>query len=197
MSKVEIIKRPIEQISWNIKKTAWVAAIESLATVILGILIVVWPDITTIVIANVIGGALIAVGIYRVINYFVIRGQNDFFNNDLLIGVVSILIGIAAIVVGDDIANIFRIVIGIWMVYEALVRINTAVKLHSAGIGAWKYVLIIGILVLAVGIFVTFNTGAVMQLIGWMMIVAGIIGIVGDIVYIQQVNAVVEKLTKQ
>lgn len=196
MAKAEVIKRPIEQVSSNIKKAGWVSAIESLIIIVLGILLVALPNVTILVVSNVLGAVFIVNGIYQIINYFVVKGQNDFFNNGLLIGVISLLIGIAAIVIGEDLANILRIIIGIWMIYESLVRVNTAIKLNSAGIGTWKYILMIAILMLALGLFVTFNSGAVVQLIGWMMILSGIIGIVGDIMFIQQVNTIVDKITK-
>ena len=196
MSKVEIIKRPIEQVSSNLKKSAWSAAVESLIIMIFGIFLVVWPDVTILVVSNVLGAIFVVGGIYRIINYFVVKGQNDFFNNDLLSGVLFLLIGIAAIVIGEDIANIFRIIVGIWMIYESLVRVNTAIKLHAAGVKVWSYILIIALVMLALGIFVTFNTGAVVQLVGWMMILTGLVGIVGDIMFIQQVNTVVDKLIK-
>lgn len=196
MSKVEIIKRPVEKIGWDIKKSAWSAAIESLLIMTLGILWVAWPDITIVVIANILGAIFIANGIYQIINYFIVKGQNDFFNNSLLSGVIALLVGIATIIIGEDIAGIFRIIIGVWMTYEALVRVNTAIKLHSAGIKSWSYILIIAIIMLVLGIFVTFNSGAVVQLIGWIMIATGIIGIVGDAMFIQQINTLVKKLTK-
>ena len=196
MSKVKAIQRPIDKISWDLKKSAWSAAIESLIVLIFGILLVVWPDITVVVIANILGAIFIVSGIYQIINYFVVKGHNDFFNNGLLFGVISVLVGIAAIVIGEDIANVFRVIIGIWMIYESLVRVNTSIKLQSAGIKTWSYILIIALMMLALGIFVTFNSGAIMQLIGWMMILTGIIGVVGDAMFIQQVNNVVEKITK-
>lgn len=196
-SKAEVIKRPIERVGNSIKKSAWGAVIESLATMLLGILLVVWPDATLNIVTNVFGAFLIVNGIFQIINYFVVKGQNDFFNNGLLIGVISLLIGIAAVVIGPEIAGVFRIIIGIWLVYEALVRVNTAIKLYSANVKVWGYILLIAILMLVVGIFVIFNTGAVITLIGWMMIVSGIIGIIGDTMFIQQVNNVVEELTKK
>ena len=196
MPAVEIIKRPIEQIGASIKKNAWFAVIESIVILIFGILLIVWPDITVVVISNILGAIFILSGIYRIINYFIVRGQKDFFNNSLLFGVISVLVGIAAIVVGEDIANAFRIIIGIWMVYESLVRVNTAIKLQAVDVKSWSYILIIALAMLALGVFVTFNNGAVMQLIGWMMVVTGIIGIVGDVMFIQQVNDVITKLTK-
>ena len=194
-TKAEIIKRPIERVSGDIKKSAWSACLESLALVILGILFVVWPDTMIHVLAYVVGAFFIVKGGFQVINYFIEKGQNDFFNNGLLSGVVSILIGIAALVIGDDIANIFRVIIGILIIYESLVRINTASKLASANIGTWKYIIIVALVMLVLGIFVTFNSGAVVQLVGALMITTGIVGIVGDIMFIQHVNTIVDTLT--
>ena len=194
MSKVEIIKRPLERVSGDVKKSAWTAIIESLAVLILGILFIAWPDTMIQSVAYIVGAFFIVKGAFQIINYFVEKGQQDFFNNNLLIGVISVLIGIAALAIGEDIATVFRIVVGIFLIYEALSRINTSIKLQAAGVPIWKYVLLLALVILVLGIFVTFNDVA--TVIGWMMIIAGIVGIVGDIMFIQQVNNVVEKLTK-
>lgn len=195
MATTEISKHPIEKIGIDLKKSAWFSVAESLAILIFGILIVVWPDITIQVIANILGAVFIISGIYQIINYFVVKGQQDFFNNSLLSGVLALILGVAVLLIGENLANIFRIVIGVWIVYESLVRINTAIKLHSVGIKSWQFVLIIALCMLVIGIFITFNTGAIMQLIGWMMILSSIFGIVGDFVFIQNVNSVADILT--
>lgn len=194
MTKAEIIKRPIEKVGGDLKKSAWSSIIESIATVILGILLIVWPNEVIRIIAYVMGAVLVVKGAYQVINYFVVKGQNDFFNNNLLGGVISVLIGVTLLILGEEIAHVFRIVIGIFLIYESLVRINTSIKLHAANINAWKYVLILALMMLIVGVFVTFYSGAVVTLIGWMMILAGLIGIVGDVMFIQYLNIIVEKL---
>lgn len=196
MAKTEVIKRPVEQVGKDVKKSAWSAVIESLALIILGILFIVLQGTIIKVLAYIVGVLFIVKGAFQIINYFVENGQEDFFNNGLLAGVVSILIGIAALAIGEDIASIFRVIIGIIIIYEALVRVNTSIKLSHAGIPSWKYILLLAILILMLGIFITFNVGAVVVLVGWIMIGAGIIGIIGDIIFIQYVNTIVEKLTK-
>ena len=195
MSKVEIIKRPVENVSGNLKQSAWMAVVESLATIVIGILLIAWPEAVIKAIAYIAGGFFVVKGAYQIINYFIVKGHNDFFNNNLLAGVISVLVGITALAMGEQIATVFRVVIGIWMIYESLVRMNTAIKFHSAGITSWRYILIVALLMLVFGVFVTFYTGAVVTLIGWMMILVGVIGIVGDIVFIQYVNLLVEKIT--
>lgn len=195
MAKVEIIKRPVEKVSGNLKQSAWTAIIESLATAVLGVFLIAWPDTVLKVIAYVVGIFFAVKGAYQIINYFVVKGQNDFFNNGLLSGVISVLIGITALIIGEEVAHVFRVVIGIWLIYESLARINTAIKLHAAGINTWRYILILSLIMLVLGVFITFYTGAVIALIGWMMVITGIIGIVGDIMFIQHVNSIVEKLS--
>ncbi len=196
MAKPEIIKHPIEKIGSNIKKSAWSAIIESFALVVLGVLLIIWPEIMIKIVAYLVGAFFIVKGGFQIINYFVEKGQRDYFNNGLLAGVVSVLIGIATLIIGEDIAGIFRVIIGIVIIYESLVRINTATKLASAGINDWKYLTVLSLIMLVLGIFVTFNTGAVVALIGGMMVVTGIIGIIGDAMFIKHVNIVIEKLTK-
>ena len=195
MSKVEIIKRPIETISGDLKKSAWSAVIESLVTAIIGVFLIAWPDVVIKIIAYIVGIFFIIKGSYQIINYFLVKGQNDFFNNNLLSGVISVLIGLAALLIGEELTNVFRIIIGIWMIYESLVRMNTAIKLHATGLNIWRYVLLLSLSMLVLGVFVTFYQGAVVALIGWMMVLTGIIGIVGDVMFIQYVTKVADFLT--
>ncbi|MBQ3440802.1 DUF308 domain-containing protein [Candidatus Saccharibacteria bacterium] len=193
--KSEVIKRPIEQIGGDLKMTAWSSIFGSIALIILGILCIVWPDTIVKILAYILGVFFIIRGAYNIINYFIVGGQRDFFNNSLLSGVVAVLIGIAALLIGENIAGIFRIVLGILIIYESLVRINTASKLASVGVDSWRYIVCVALIMLVLGIFVTFNSGAVVTLIGWIMIVTGIIGIVGDAVFISHVNTVVDAVT--
>ena len=195
MAKTEVIKHPVETIGGDLKKSAWAAIFESLITIILGIFLIAWPDTVVKIIAYVVGTFFVIKGAYQVINYFLIKGQQDFFNNSLLSGVVSILIGLTLFLMGEEIANVFRIVIGVWVIYESLVRISTSIKLHAAGIQAWKYTLILALMMLVLGVFVTFNSGAVVTLIGWLMILAGFIGVVGDIIFVQYVNKIADIIT--
>ncbi len=192
MNKAEIIKHPAEQVGSNIKKLAWSAVMESLALIILGVLFIVLQDTIVKILAYLIGVFFLVKGGFQIVSYYMEKGQNDLFNNGLLSGVISVLIGVALLLVGEDIANVFRVVIGVIIIYESLVRINTASKLSVAKINAWKYILIVALIMLVIGIFVTFNSGAVITLVGWMMITAGIIGVVGDTMFIQYVNKVIE-----
>ena len=194
MSKVEIIKRPVEQAGSTVKKAAWSAVLESVILMVLGLLCILWPDTVVTLIAFIVGGFFIVRGGVIIINYFMEEGQKDYFNNKLLSGVICVLLGIAALVAGQAIAQVFSVVVGILIIYESLVRLNTATKLRAANVNNWKQLIVIALIMMVIGIIVTFTTGGTVWLAGWLMFATGIIGIIGDVIFIQHVNMVIDKL---
>lgn len=195
MSKVEIIKRPVEKAGKDIKLSAWSSVLESLILVIFGILCVVWPNTIIQAIAYLVGAFFIVRGGILLIDYFAASQQKGNYNNKLLSGVICVILGIIAIVAGQDIAHVFSIIIGVFIIYAALVRLNAALRLRSANANGWKELGAISILMMILGIIVTFAAGGAVMLAGWLMIATGVIGIVGDVIFIQHVNMVVDKLT--
>ncbi len=197
MSKVEIVKQKSNNINSNLKKTAWTAIAESLALIIVGVLLIACADVIVKVIAYIIGVFFVVKGGCQIVNYFMVKGQNDFFNSELLIGIISALVGTVALIMGPELLGVFRIIVGIWIIYEALSRINTAIKLNAADIPAWRYILALAILMLVLGIFITFNTGAVFQLVGWLMVVTGVVSIISDVMFTQYIAQVAEVINKK
>lgn len=195
MAKVAIIKRQAKQTSGDFKKTAWSAATESLALLVLGILLIIFQDEMVKMLAYVVGAFFMVKGGYQVVSYYMDNGQSNFFDNRLLGGVISILIGVVALVAGENIAAVFRVIMGVIIIYESLVRINTASKLASAGINTWRYIMILALVMLVLGIFVTFNAGAVVALVGALLVITGTVGLVGDVMFIKHLNSLIDKFT--
>lgn len=194
-NKAEIIKRPVEQAGSNIKKTAWSAMLESLILITLGILCVVLPNTIINIVALVIGVFFVVRGALSILDYYMNNRQSEGFNAQLMGGIISVLLGIVAFVMGQDIARVISIIIGIVIIYEALLRMSKAVKLHSAGLNTWQPVAVVSIIMFIIGVFVTFGSGGAVPLMGWMMILSGVISIVGDVIFIKYVNEIVDKLT--
>ncbi len=197
MATLDFIKQPLNMVGDKIKKYAWESVVESLITIALGIFLVLWPDTVVAILAYVLGVFFIVKGCYQIISYFMVKGQNNFFNNDLLYGVISLIVGIAAIVAGQQLAEAFRIIIGIWVIYEALVSINAVTKLAAARVSSWGYMLISAIIMGVLGVFIICNQGAVAQTLGWIMIVVGFVSIIGDIIFVSKVDQTIEKITNK
>ena len=174
------------------KSTSWMAILESLIVGALGVMLLINPDGMFKIIFYVVGIFLIIKGVYKIINYFAVHGKYDFYNNDLLYGIVALVFGVLAVVLWEQLGQVIGIVVGAWMIYGALVRMNSAIKMHTAGIREWFYVLLLSMIMLALGIYMVISVGAVLAVVGWVMLAAAVIGVLDDIIFIKNVNAVAE-----
>lgn len=127
----------MEYLRTVLKKGAKSSMIESIVIAILGIILVCKPEGTLKVVTYILGAIFIIMGIYKIINYFAKSGKNDFYNFDLIYGLTSIVIGIVAMAYMDIIGSIFRIIIGVWIIYTSFVRINTSLQIKRIGNNVW------------------------------------------------------------
>lgn len=174
------------------KSTSWLAILESLTIGALGALLLIDPSGMVKTIFYVVGIFLIIKGVYKIINFFAVHGKYDFYNNDLLYGIIALVFGIIAVVLWESLGRVIGVVVGAWLIYGALVRINTAIKMHAAGIKEWFYVLLLSMVMMALGIYMVISVGAIMTVVGWMMIAGAIVGIIDDIFFIRNLDAVTQ-----
>ncbi len=182
----------VEPVLKRAKSAGWLAILESIVIGVFGAILVLNPDGILKVLFYVIGIFLIVKGVYHIVNYFAVHGKYDFYNNDLLYGIVALVFGVIAVVLWEQLSGAIGIVVGAWMIYGALVRLNTAIKLHAAGVKEWFYVLLLSLIMLALGVYMVVSVGAVMAVVGWIMIAAAVVGIIDDAVFMKHVDAITE-----
>ena len=170
------------------KKTGWISIIEAVIFAILGI-ILVWKPVETLrTISYILGAIFIVIGLCKIVNYFLSKGKYDFYNYDLIFGLMAIVIGIITIVYTDTIGAIFRIIIGVWIVYSALIRISLSFKLRAMKINAWTYSLTLAIAMFICGLYIAMNSGSVVMTIGIIMIIYSIIDIIENVIFMRNVK---------
>ena len=182
----------VQPIVKRAKTAGWVAILESVLIGVLGGLLVWRPEGVMKVIFYVVGICLMVKGVYHVVNYFAVHGKYDFYNNDLLYGIIALVFGVLSVVLWEQFSNVIGIVVGAWMIYGALVRMNSAIKLHAAGVKDWFYVMLLALVMLALGIYMVISVGAVLAVVGWVMIAAAVVGIIDDFVFMRNIDAIAE-----
>lgn len=178
----------MEYIQKILKKSGWVAILESLIFAILGMLLIARPEETVKVISYILGACFILVGIYKIMNYIQMKGKNDLYDYQLIYGVMAIVIGLIAIVYSTTIGTIFRIVIGIWIIYSSVVRASSALKLKALKSNIWIYALIISIIMFIGGLYIALNEGAIIITIGILMIIYAVMDIIENIIFIKNIK---------
>lgn len=170
------------------KKTGWISILEAIIFAILGAILVWKPVETVTFISYLLGTIFIIIGIAKTINYFLSKGKYDFYNHDLIFGLMAIVIGIVTIVCSNTIGSIFRIIIGIWIIYSSLIRLSLSIKLHTQNISVWIYSLILAIIMFICGLYIALNSGSVIVTIGIIIIVYSVIDIIENIIFMRNVK---------
>ena len=178
----------MENLKIILKKYSWISILESMMFAILGIILVCRPEGTVKMITGILGTIFIVKGILKIINYFSSKRINDFFNYDLIYGLTSIFIGFVVMFYMDIIGSIFRIIIGIWIIYTSFVRINESIQIKRFGSEAWIYSIILALIMFACGLYVIINSNAIIVSIGIIMIVYTVIDIIENIIFMKNVD---------
>jgi uncharacterized membrane protein HdeD (DUF308 family) len=156
----------------------WLILLEGISLVILGILFLVSPGMTSVVVVELVGIYFLVAGILRLVSMFV---DSSMWGWKLLLGILGIIAGLAVLqhpiwapmVIGATIV----IVLGIEGLIMGIVSLIQAFKGGGWGLGLLGIVnIILGIVLLANLYVVTLSLPWVL---GILAIVGGIIAIIG------------------
>ena len=90
-----------------LKKAGWTSVITSIIFGIIGLIMIYNPDTTMQFISTILGIFFIVIGVIKVINYFISKGNSTFFTNDIAWGLIAVIIGLVTIVYSSTIESIF------------------------------------------------------------------------------------------
>ncbi len=178
----------MDYVSKFLKKTGVSSLIASIIFAILGIILIINPEAIVRVISFALGFMFILTGIYKVINYFVNKGSYDLYNYDLAFGIIAIALGLITIIYCREITALFRILIGLWIIYSSVIRFSLSLKLKTLGTDTWKYSLILSIVMLVCGLYVLFISNTIVVSIGIVILVYAVIDIIESIIFLLNIK---------
>ena len=157
----------------------WMVALQGAAAIVFGVLALVWPGITLLVLVYLFAAYALVDGVLALIRGFrraVEPGRPDWWL--VARGVVGIAAGLIAFAMPDITAYALLIVIAAWAIVSGVIELVAAYQLRDAIRGEWLLALdgavaiIFGILLIA---FPSAGALAVVWLIGAFAIVSGAI----------------------
>lgn len=178
----------MEYLKEVLKKTGRASIAESIIFAILGVILVCKPVGTVKLITCILGTIFIVIGISKIINYFMAKGSDDFFNFDLIYGLTAIVIGIVTMAYINIIGSVFRIIIGVWIIYTSFVRINTSLQIRKVSGRIWIWSLVLAIIMFLCGLYIVITPGTIVVTIGAIMISYAVIDIIENIIFMKNVN---------
>lgn len=187
------VERGEENMKDMLKRTAIISMLTSIVFAILGIVMITNPETTIAIVVSVLGITIIVIGLEKIISYLVLKESKDFYNHELIYGIIAILFGILIMTQSNMFATIVKIIIGIWIAYAGLLKINFAFKLKNAKLKSWTVVMALSTISLLAGILVMFiNTSSIVIITAIVMIVYAVSNLIDEIIFIRNIDKVIK-----
>lgn len=150
--------------------------------IIVGLVLLAIPGIALNAVCIIFGIYLIIYGVVKVIGYFAKDVYQLAFQFDLALGIVAAIVGIVFICKTSSIVQILSTCIGIVMLIDATLKIQTSLDSKRFGISSWWLMLVMAIMVAAVGIMLILMPGettkVMIRLIGLNLCLDGVLNLI-------------------
>ena len=135
----------------NMKISFFLAAI---LYIVLGLVLLIWPDITGNLVCFAFGLVLLIYGVITIISFFVHDSRQGSFRLELFLGIVAAGVGLVFLIRPDIVLSILPVVLGIYIVIDALLNLKRAIDLSRMGYPRWWVVLVLSLVSAVFGVLI-------------------------------------------
>ena len=166
----------------NLKTVKNVYVVMTICCIVGGTILFVWPGLGLDVLCKICGVFFLVYGLAKLSSYFTKDLFQLAFQFDFGLGIVSIILGALMIFRTDHIVGFFAFCIGIFMLIDAALKIQTAFEAKRFGIEKWRWILITAIPVGIIGAFLLFSpmkaTNLIVRMVGLGICFDGVMNLV-------------------
>ncbi|HJC15302.1 MAG TPA: DUF308 domain-containing protein [Candidatus Fusicatenibacter intestinigallinarum] len=126
----------------------------AIVSVLIGLVLVLFPVRTTFMICNIAGILLIVCGIINIIRYVTSKGEAFFIRYDLVVGVILCLAGLFVITQSHLIISFIPTIVGIVLLINGIINLKKAFHLKQAGLQRWWVDLAIAAVITLLGLLI-------------------------------------------
>ena len=168
-----------------LKKSSWTDIVISLIFILFGCMLISKPEAIMSAISIILGTICVVIGVLKLIDYFAGDKQDNYL---LAIAIVAIIAGIIIMFCADIILSVFRIIIAIWIIYSGIMNLQTAIVWKDYQSKLWLTTLVLSIAMIISGVYILVNNGAVLQIVGGVVIAYGIVDIIESLIFIKKID---------
>ena len=186
-----------EKIINSAKKSEKSIIASSILTLVVGIMLAIYPGDTLSIITKVIGAFLMVFGVVQVINYFKNVKEDRIGSASFALGIILFAIGLYLFINDKSLTDIVITMIGILICIKSVYKIQLAISIKDVSPN-WKYNLVSGLIVLSIGLIVIFypvkTAETILRVVGFALIVTSLYEIIESIVVIKKIDTTVKDL---
>lgn len=153
----------------------------SLMLCALGTVLIVCPGVSAGLLCKISGIIMLLFGLIKIIGYFSKDLYRLAFQYDLAFGILIMALGIIMIARTNVMMSILCIILGIYVLADALLKVQIAIEAKAFGISKWWLILAVAILTGVVGFLLVLrpweSAQVVMVLLGLSLISEGLLNL--------------------
>lgn len=167
-----------------LKKIAYTSLIQDLIVLLFAIILLNMKGFIFDIISIFIGAFFIFKGVVDICRYAIAKGLSDLYKNELIFGLISILLGFLIIIARSAFGWLINTCIAIFIIYGAIKNLDASIKMKSLDMKLWIAMAIISILMIIFGIYVFLNKNLLVSAYAIYLIIYAVMDIVESILFI-------------
>lgn len=179
----------------SFKKMCTMSLTTSIILVIVGFLLLLFPEVILSLISYILGGIVLVNGALTIMRYFK-ENKENLWNFDLAYGLLCSILALVIIFNPNAIISIIPLILGIWMMISSIFKIQYSLNLKAYHSDKWTLTLILAILTLICGVLLMVNPFggalAMTQIIGIFIIIYSVIDIIECVALKKSINKIVD-----
>ena len=158
--------------------------------IIVAIFLIAKPGIALSTVVTVFAIVFLVDGIINIIAYMMEDAEIRAFSNELMMGILLVILGLIILLNQPLFISILPIMIGIWIFIKSIMKFQLAINLKSAVAERWGLLVVSSILMAILGVLIIVNPFEAIftltRFVGIMMIVVEVINICESVYFLQQ-----------
>jgi uncharacterized membrane protein HdeD (DUF308 family) len=132
--------------------------ITSVVYLVIGLILIIWPDAARQIIIYAIGAAALLYGGFRIVDFFVRKEHlSGTVQLGVALGIACVLAGLFLIFKVNLVVTLLAAIIGVSVIVDSVLRLQIALNLRHGGGQYWAILLASALVTLGFGILLLFN----------------------------------------
>lgn len=162
----------------QVKGMKWQSLLTAALFVIMGIVLIIYPETTAETLCYVVGIAGVVIGIFTVLAYVFRDVEKNYYRNDFIVGMMEILLGAFVLYKAELIIELIPCVLGMLVVFSGIGKLQNYIDLRQMKSGKGVPFLVMAIINMFFGILLVIDPFDDMELlyilIGVGLLISGI-----------------------
>lgn len=177
-------------ISRVLKRSSWIDMMISIIFILLGALLIKKPEETLSAISTILGIIFIAMGVLKLIEYYIENRKDDYL---LIIALISVIFGTIVMFAANAILSFFRVILGLWIIITGIMDFQITMQWKEFKSPYCLLSILFSILIMFAGILILINNNIVLTTIGIIIVIYGILDVIDRIIFMNQMNDCIKK----